>query len=113
MMNGRERWLAVGRRQKPDRVPMDFWGTDEIRAKVRRHLGAASDDEMYAKLHVDRPVVVDPPYAGPPLADDADLWRPLPRRELRNRELPRGEPQSARRLRDGRADRGGIPLAER
>ena len=74
MMTGRERWLAVARREKPDRIPMDFWGTDEIREKVRRHLGVASDEEMYGRLHVDRPVVVDPPYSGPPLPDDTDMW---------------------------------------
>jgi uroporphyrinogen decarboxylase len=53
---------------------MDFWGTDEIRAGVSAYLGVRSDEEMYARLHVDRPVVVDPPYSGPPLPHDTDMW---------------------------------------
>ena len=81
-MTGRERWLAVARREKVDRIPMDFWGTDEIRNKIKRHLGVATDDEMYRRLHIDRPVVVDPPYSGPPLGDDEDMWG------VRYREMP-------------------------
>ena len=38
-MTPRERWLAVLNGQKPDRVPMDYWGTAEATAKVRKHLG--------------------------------------------------------------------------
>ncbi len=53
---------------------MDFWGTDEVRAKLHRHLGVASDDELWAKLHIDRPVVIAPQYSGPPLAEDSDMW---------------------------------------
>ena len=37
-MTPRERWLAVFRRQKPDRVPMDYWATDETTAQLMRHL---------------------------------------------------------------------------
>lgn len=73
-MTSRERWLAVARREKPDRVPMDFWGTDELRANVRRHLGVATDEQMFARMHVDRPVVIEPPYSGPPLPADTDMW---------------------------------------
>ncbi len=28
-MTERERWLAVLRREKPDRIPMDYWSTAE------------------------------------------------------------------------------------
>ena len=38
-MTPRERWLAVLERQTPDRVPMDYWTTEEARAKLLRHLG--------------------------------------------------------------------------
>ena len=38
-MTPRERWLAVLRREAPDRVPMDYWGTPETSAFLRRHLG--------------------------------------------------------------------------
>jgi uroporphyrinogen decarboxylase len=81
-MTSRERWLAVARREKPDRIPMDFWGTDEVRARLRRHLAVSTDDEVWARLHIDRPVVLDPPYVGPPLAADTDMWG------VRYRDMP-------------------------
>ena len=38
-MTPRERWLAVLKRQKPDRVPTDYWSTKEATAKLKKHLG--------------------------------------------------------------------------
>ena len=38
-MTPRERWLAVLRRQTPDRVPMDYWATLEASASLMQHLG--------------------------------------------------------------------------
>ena len=73
-MTPRERWLAVLGRQKPDRVPMDYWGTDETTARLMRHLGCADEWEMYARLHIDRLVVVQPRYAGPPRAPGCDVY---------------------------------------
>ena len=73
-MTGKERWLAVLRRETPDRVPMDFWGTAEAADNLVRHLGAASLDDALARLHVDRPLQIFPPYAGPPLAPGVDEW---------------------------------------
>ncbi len=37
-MSPREGWLAVFKREKPDRVPTDFWGTDEAVAVLMAHL---------------------------------------------------------------------------
>ncbi|MCX6563100.1 MAG: hypothetical protein NTU60_05785 [Candidatus Aminicenantes bacterium] len=48
-----ERWLAVLRREKPDRVPMDYWATDEFTAKLMAHLGCATAREALEKLGVD------------------------------------------------------------
>jgi len=61
----RERWLAVLNRQKPDRVPMDYWATPEATEKTMAHLNCHSEREMLEKLHVDFAVEVKPAYVGP------------------------------------------------
>jgi uroporphyrinogen decarboxylase len=66
-MTPRERWLAVFSRSKPDRVPMDYWGTREATAKIMRHLGCRTRRQMLDKLHVDYEVKAEPRYAGPRL----------------------------------------------
>ena len=64
-MEPRERWLAVLRREKLDRLPMDFWGTNEATLKLMRHLGCSDEWEVYRRLHIDRVVTVGPRYVGP------------------------------------------------
>lgn len=66
-MTPRERWLAVLSRQKPDRVPMDYWGTEETTALLRRHLSCRTGREALARLHVDFVVKAEPIYVGPKL----------------------------------------------
>jgi uroporphyrinogen decarboxylase len=73
-MSPRERWLAVFRRKKPDRVPMDFWGTDETVAGLMRHLGCASRREALEKLHVDFVIKAAPRYVGPALPAGLDAF---------------------------------------
>jgi uroporphyrinogen decarboxylase len=73
-MTPRERWLAVLKREKPDRVPMDFWATFEVIDKLKAHLGIAGYDELRAALHVDRPLYVEPKYIGPPVAPGRDMY---------------------------------------
>jgi uroporphyrinogen decarboxylase len=71
-MSPRERWLAVLRRERPDRVPMDFWSTDETVAVLMKHLGCASRREALERLHVDFVVKLEPRYAGPALPPGRD-----------------------------------------
>jgi uroporphyrinogen decarboxylase len=71
-MTPRERWAALFRRKKPDRVPMDYWSTPETDAKLMRHLGCATKQAMLKKLHVDFVVKARPSYAGPALPRDTD-----------------------------------------
>jgi len=73
-MTPRERWLAVLRREKPDRIPMDYWGTAEATAKVMKYLGVSSVEEMDRRLHIDRPLNVAPRYIGPPPPKGADIF---------------------------------------
>ncbi len=71
-MTARERWEAVLSRKKPDRVPMDYWGTPEATAKLLRHVGCADEETLFRKLHVDRPIGITLPYVGPAVPADAD-----------------------------------------
>jgi uroporphyrinogen decarboxylase len=71
-MTPRERWLAVLRGEKPDRIPMDYWATGEANDKLMEHLGCESLEALHERLHLDVPVYVAPVYAGPrfPLEED-------------------------------------------
>jgi uroporphyrinogen decarboxylase len=73
-MTSAERWLAILRREEPDRVPMDYWATEEATAKLMKHLGAGSMDEVAERLHIDQPLNVGPDYAGPKLPDGEDVY---------------------------------------
>ncbi len=93
-----QRWLAVLRREKPDRVPMDYWSTPEFSARLIRALGLSrksqanlvnmlNTDERdprhpnearralrlaLKQLKVDFLIHVGPRYAGPRLPPDTD-----------------------------------------
>jgi len=69
-----ERWLAVLQRRKPDRVPMDYWTTEEARDKLLRYLGLHDERAMLKRLHIDRPLTVSPRYVGPPVPPDRDVY---------------------------------------
>ena len=73
-MTPRERWLAVLTRHPPDRVPMDYWATPEATERLLQHLGCADQRQALERLHVDFVVTVAPRYAGPPIAEDSDVF---------------------------------------
>ena len=73
-MTPRERWLAVLTRKTPDRIPMDYWATQETDEKLMRILGCADMDAAYERLHIDRPVSVGARYVGPPIADGYSVF---------------------------------------
>jgi len=73
-MTPRERWLAVLRREKPDRVPMDYWSTSEAQAKLMQHLGVSDEKSLFQRLHIDRPHSVGPRYVGPTVPADEDVF---------------------------------------
>ena len=73
-MTPEERWQAVFRRQKPDRVPLDYWATPEFDARLMAHLGCAERSEALRKLHVDYVVSPKPVYAGPALPPHTDIF---------------------------------------
>lgn len=73
-MTPKERWLAVVRRQRSDRVPTDYWTTDEAKENLKRHLGCPDDDSLCRRLHIDRKIILEPEYIGPKLAADSDVY---------------------------------------
>lgn len=73
-MTPKERWLAVLNKQTPDRIPTDYWATSEAHQKLMAHLKCATDQELYARLHIDRAIAVSPRYVGPPLKPHTDVF---------------------------------------
>lgn len=73
-MTPKERWQAVLCREKPDRIPMDYWATPETTALLLEYLGCSTEREMCRKLHVDMPVKVSPEYVGPSFPPDYDVF---------------------------------------
>jgi uroporphyrinogen decarboxylase len=69
-----ERWRAVFRREKPDRVPLDYWATPEFDAKLMATLGCGTRRAMLEKLRVDFVVEAKPEYVGPPLPPLTDVF---------------------------------------
>jgi len=72
-MTPRERWLAVLTRQRPDRVPMDYWATAEATDKLCSYLNCTFE-EMLDRLHIDMPISVGARYVGPPPKEGEDIW---------------------------------------
>lgn len=100
-MTPKERWLAVLRRETPDRTPMDYWSTPEFSAKLVKHMGFSrssekqliqdlthpgSDNTLHPdsasnalkealkSLHVDFVISVGGSYTGPALPPNTDMF---------------------------------------
>jgi uroporphyrinogen decarboxylase len=76
----RKRWQAVLAGKTPDRVPCDFWSTGEVKSRLKRELGCATDRALWERLDVDKCVHLAPLH---PLATEEDwhiqsvfpIWR--------------------------------------
>jgi len=66
-MDARERVETCLNHEKPDRVPIDFWATGEVKAKLVDHFGFATIEEVLGHLDVDFRYIEGPRYVGPPL----------------------------------------------
>lgn len=75
-MTPRERWLALFGREKPDRIPTDYWATDEVTGRLLRELRCGDLEELYNKLHIDGVTRIEPPrlIAHHPDDPQADIW---------------------------------------
>jgi uroporphyrinogen decarboxylase len=89
-MNHRERFLTAARRGKADRVPLDIWYTPEVRDRLLKHCGVATERELWDRLHLDRLVGVGPRYIGPPAKEFPDGTKAVPPWWVRVREVNYG-----------------------
>ncbi len=76
MMTPRERWLAIFSNEKPDRVPTDYWATDEVSDRLMSELRCNSLEDVYDKLNIDGVTRIEPPRTVLHHPDDqeADIW---------------------------------------
>jgi uroporphyrinogen decarboxylase len=76
MMTPRERWLALFAREKPDRVPTDYWATDEVTERLMRELRCKDLEELYTRLDIDGVTRIEPPRTKihHPDDPDSDIW---------------------------------------
>jgi uroporphyrinogen decarboxylase len=66
LMNSKERVMMAINHQEPDRIPVDFWWSHEIRDSLLVHLGLRTEDELQEYLGSDIRCVY-PRYRGPGL----------------------------------------------
>ena len=76
VLTPRERYLALFAGEKPDRIPTDYWATDEVTFRLLRELRCSTIEELYCSLHIDGVVKIDPPRKTTCHPDDpqADIW---------------------------------------
>ncbi len=76
MMTSRERWLSLFAGERPDRIPTDYWATDEVTVRLQHDLTCSDVEELYCKLHIDGLISINPPRIRNHHPDDteADIW---------------------------------------
>ncbi|NLJ56605.1 MAG: hypothetical protein GX334_06110 [Firmicutes bacterium] len=78
-MNSKERVMTAMNHQEPDKCPVDFWATEEIKDRLKEHWNIDSEEEMLQRVGCDVRIVRGPSYAGQefkkfPDGSVADLW---------------------------------------
>jgi uroporphyrinogen decarboxylase len=75
-MTPRQRWLALLAGRKPDRIPTDYWATDEVTVRLLQELGCATREDLFCALNIDAPVKLSPGRTATAHPDDseADEW---------------------------------------
>jgi uroporphyrinogen decarboxylase len=64
IMKSKERVLRAINHEEPDRVPCDFWGLEDTKARLRAHFGVEDDEGFLEALGIDIRSVW-PAYIGP------------------------------------------------
>ncbi|MFO7899198.1 MAG: uroporphyrinogen decarboxylase family protein [Planctomycetota bacterium] len=72
-MNSRERVARALNHEEADRIPVDFWASPGLLAKLRAETGMSKAEFLDAH-DVDFRYIDGPAYVGPRLADGEDLW---------------------------------------
>jgi uroporphyrinogen decarboxylase len=75
-MTPRQRWLALLNREDYDRIPTDYWATNEVTERLLKDLGCKDQFEMYDKLHIDGVYTIGAPYTGGPnpKVPEGSIW---------------------------------------
>lgn len=71
-MNSRERVKECLKHMEPDRVPVDFWASKEIKSRLMKHFGVADLEPVLQRFGVDFRYIDGPVYVGPELAVHPD-----------------------------------------
>ncbi len=64
-MDSRERVLASLNHQEPDRVPIDYWATDEVNAALLKKYGFSEKEKLLDFFEVDFRYLDGPQFIGP------------------------------------------------
>ncbi|MBN2314060.1 MAG: hypothetical protein JXM79_09030 [Sedimentisphaerales bacterium] len=64
-MDSRERFKLAMAHKQPDRVPIDYWATSEVNAKLLKHFGFSSQEQLLQHFDVDFRYIEGPKYIGP------------------------------------------------
>ncbi len=72
-MDSRERVMLSLGFEEPDRVPVDFWGSDGFYELLRAERGMGRR-ELLDRAGVDFRYIDGPLYTGPPLPAERDIW---------------------------------------
>lgn len=80
-MNSRQRVQAALTHQRPDRIPIDFWASSGVYAKIEREL-SLDRDQFMDRYNVDLRYLQGPRYCGPARPDNRDIWG-VERRQIR------------------------------
>jgi uroporphyrinogen decarboxylase len=72
-MDSHERTFLALAHQAGDRIPIDFWASSSMVAKLERELGLGYE-AFLDRYDVDLRYIAGPAYIGPPLGDGRDIW---------------------------------------
>jgi uroporphyrinogen decarboxylase len=56
----KQRWQALFRGETPDRIPCDYWATDEVTARLLKELHCPDERSLYEFLGIDKAVRLSP-----------------------------------------------------
>jgi uroporphyrinogen decarboxylase len=64
-MDARQRVALALAHKEPDRVPVDYWATSAVNARLLDHFGLSTQEELLEHLDVDFRYIDGPKYVGP------------------------------------------------
>ncbi len=64
-MDSRQRVALALDHKQPDRVPIDYWATDAVNARLLDHFGFSGQEELLEHFDVDFRYIHGPKYVGP------------------------------------------------